>query len=171
MKYTIKYKAETENIIEVWTFFGLLEVTKTSGIKNVILGFHAYSIYNTHTHIYGVCHWKCTHTHTHLYWHSCHTHASTSWEIFALNKSVSARISHPKITSELPKFVLRRKAGVRKAGFVLRVAGQSLVIQSKWHTPRKWTNVPWKGTILKGSKRHFIFQPSIFRWYVSFQEV
>ena len=32
--------------------------------------------------------------------------------------------------------------------------------------PPKWTNVPWRGIILKG---HFIFQPSIFRGYVSFE--
>lgn len=34
------------------------------------------------------------------------------------------------------------------------------------YLPRKWRNVPWKRTILKGS---FIFQPAIFRQYVSFQ--
>ena len=85
-------------------------------------------IIHTHTYIYTAYVIENAHTHTHLYWHSCHMHA------------VSARISHPKITSELPKFVLR----------VAGHSGQSLVIQSKWHTPRKWTNVPWKGTILKG---------------------
>ena len=35
------------------------------------------------------------------------------------------------------------------------------------YTPAKWTNVPWKGTFLKGD---FIFQPSILRGYVSVQD-
>ncbi len=37
-----------------------------------------------------------------------------------------------------------------------------------YKSPRKWTNVPWKGSILKGN---VIFQASIFSGYVRFQGV
>ncbi len=44
--------------------------------------------------------------------------------------------------------------------------GWNDLVKLKEKPSRKLTKVPWRGIILK---RHFIFQPSIFGWYVSFQ--